>query len=75
LSKLEGIKLLEALGGQVSELLVVVDREQGGKERLEALGIEVYSLAKISELVGSLYGSKKISEEQKNRVIAYIAKQ
>jgi orotate phosphoribosyltransferase len=74
LSKLEGIKPLEALGGKVKELLVVVDREQGGKERIEALGIEVQSLAKISELVESLYGSKKISEEQKNRVTAYIAK-
>ncbi|MEM3536529.1 MAG: phosphoribosyltransferase family protein, partial [Candidatus Bathyarchaeia archaeon] len=48
LSKLEGIKPLEELGAHVKNVLVVVDREQGGKEKLEQLGYNVHALAKIS---------------------------
>jgi len=38
LSKLEAIKPLEALGAKVENILVVVDREQHGKENLGKLG-------------------------------------
>ena len=34
LSKIEGIKPLEAQGAHVKHLIVVVDRQQGGKEKL-----------------------------------------
>jgi len=68
LSKLEGIKLLEELGAHVKHLIVVVDREQGGKENLEKLGYKVHALAKISEIVDSLYLSKSISKEQADAV-------
>jgi uridine monophosphate synthetase len=74
LSKVEGIKPLEARGARVKHLLVVVDREQGGKERLETLGYYVHALAKISEIVACLRQSKSISEEQADAVLAYIKK-
>ena len=74
LSKLEGIKPLEELGAHVKHLIVVVDREQGGKENLEKLGYKVHALAKISEIVDSLYKSKKISREQADAVLDYIKK-
>jgi orotate phosphoribosyltransferase len=74
LSKLEGIKPLEELGAHVKHLIVVVDREQGGKENLEKLGYKVHALAKISEIVDSLYLSKSISKEQANAVLGYVKK-
>jgi orotate phosphoribosyltransferase len=74
LSKLEGMKPLEELGAKVKHLLVVVNREQGGKENLEKLGYKVHALAKISELVNRLLESKDISEEQANAVLDYIKK-
>jgi orotate phosphoribosyltransferase len=40
LSKVEGIKPLEELGAKIEHLIVIVDREQGGKENLEKLGYE-----------------------------------
>ena len=64
LSKIEGIKPLQELGGNVKHLLVVVNREQGGKENLEKLGFKVHALAKISDIVNSLYQNKHISKEQ-----------
>ena len=74
LSKLEGIKPLEELGACVKHLLVVVDREQGGRENLEKLGYQVHALAKISEIVASLYQSKSISKKQADAVLGYIKK-
>lgn len=74
LSKLEGIKPLKARGARVKHLLVVVDREQGGRENLEKLGYRVHALAKISELVASLCQSENISKEQAAAVLGYIKK-
>jgi len=74
LSKLEGIKPLEARGARVKHLLIVVDREQGGREKLENLGYRVHTLAKISEVVASLSQSKNISKEQADAVLSYVKK-
>ena len=72
LSKIEGIKPLQELGGNVKHLLVVVNREQGGKENLEKLGFKVHALAKVSELVNSLFQSARISKLQHQEVIDYV---
>jgi orotate phosphoribosyltransferase len=74
LSKLEGIKPLEQLGAKVENIMVVVDREQGGRENLENAGYRVHALARISEIVKSLLGSKRISKEQADAVLNYIKK-
>ncbi len=72
LSKVEGIKPLQELGGIVKHLLVVVNREQGGKEKLEKLGFKVHALAKVSELAESLYNNKHISKKQTDEVLAFV---
>jgi len=71
LSKLEGIKPLEELGARVENILVVVDREQGGRGNLEKLGYKVHALAKISELVNCLLQFEHISKEQAEAVLNY----
>ena len=72
LSKLEGVKPLQELGANVETIVVVVDREQGGKDTLEKFGYKIHALAKISDLVASLLKSKNISEEQASQVLEYI---
>ena len=74
LSKAEGIKPLKNQGAYVKHLLVAVDREQGGKEKLEQNGYVVHSLAKISEIVKVLADSNKISDNQAHAVLDYIHK-
>jgi orotate phosphoribosyltransferase len=74
LSKLEGIKPLEELGAHVTHLMVVVDREQGGRENLEKLGYKIHALAKISEIVEALLQSRSISKEQADAVLGYVKK-
>ena len=72
LSKVEGIKTLQELGANVKHMLVVVNREHGGKEKLEKLGYQVHALAKITEIVDSLYREKHISKEQAEKVLDYV---
>jgi uridine monophosphate synthetase len=72
LSKVEGIKPLKELGANVKHLLVVVNREHGGKEKLEKLGYHVHALAKITEIVDSLYREKHISKDQADKVLDYV---
>jgi uridine monophosphate synthetase len=74
LSKLEGIKPLEECGAHVKHVIVVVDREQGGKENLEKLGYKVHALAKISEMVKILLQTKQISKEHVEAVLNYVKK-
>jgi uridine monophosphate synthetase len=74
LSKLEGIKPLEELGARVEHVMVVVDREQSGRENLEKLGYRVHALAKISEIVDCLLESKQVSEQHAKEVLDYIKK-
>ena len=72
LSKIEGIKPLQELGGVVKHFLVVVNREQGGKENLEKLGFKVHALAKVSGLVNSLCENGHISRKQADEVLTYV---
>ena len=72
LSKIEGIKPLQELGANVKHMLVVVNREHGGKEKLEKLGYHVHALAKITDIVASLFSNKHISKEQANAVLDYV---
>jgi orotate phosphoribosyltransferase len=74
LSKLEGIKPLEELGANVKHIMVVVDREQGGRENLKELGYQLHALARVSEVVSALKKSEKISEQQAEEVFNYIKK-
>jgi len=74
LSKLEGIKPLEQLGAQIKNVMVVVDREQGGAETLQKLGYKVHALAKISGMVRCLLQHNHISEEQAHAVLDYVKK-
>jgi uridine monophosphate synthetase len=50
-SKLEAIGVLEAEGLAVGDLVVLVDRESGGREEIERRGVRFQALARISELL------------------------
>lgn len=74
LSKIEGVKPLQELGANVKHLLVIVNREQSGKETLERLGFQVHALVKVSEIVEFLSKSGSISKAQADAVLNYINK-
>ncbi|MGE5926119.1 MAG: orotate phosphoribosyltransferase [Gemmatimonadota bacterium] len=49
-STLEAIGAIREAGGQIVGVLVVVDREQGGREKIEATGTSVVALTTTSRL-------------------------
>jgi orotate phosphoribosyltransferase len=49
-SALEAIEVLRQAGGEVLGVLALVDREEGGREAIEAAGIAVEALVTVSEL-------------------------
>ena len=74
ISKIEGIKPLEDRGAEIKHMIVIVDREQGGKQKLEEKGYIVNSITTISEIINILLNSKKISKKQAQKVLNYIKK-
>jgi uridine monophosphate synthetase len=73
-SKLEGIRPLEKLGAMVKHVLVVVDREQGGRNIIEGAGYRFHALMKISDLIEYLLQSKKISEDEARAALDFTKK-
>ncbi|OYT46535.1 orotate phosphoribosyltransferase [Candidatus Bathyarchaeota archaeon] len=71
-SKIEGIRPLEEMGAEVKTILVVVDREQGGRENLQRMGYQLNSVTTISEIVKSLMETRKMSEEQARLILNYV---
>lgn len=72
-SKLEAIEPLESAGLKVSDITVLVDREQGGKQELETKGYNLHSVLSMSEMLKLLKKTGKISEEQFKDLKAYFA--
>jgi orotate phosphoribosyltransferase len=50
-SALKAVEAIKAAGGAVQGVLALVDREEGGREAIEATGLKVISLVKASELL------------------------
>ncbi len=53
-SALKAVDAVRAAGGQVLGVLAVVDREEGGREAIEAAGVAVASLARAAEIVARM---------------------
>jgi uridine monophosphate synthetase len=69
-SKLEAIAILEAAGLEVADLVVLVDRESGGREEIERRGVRFHSFAGISELLKLARSRQAAAERQSEEVTA-----
>ena len=50
-SAVEAVEKLRAAGATVNEIIVVVDRQEGGRERVEEAGLNMHALTTAEELV------------------------
>ena len=53
-SALRAVEALRAAGGTVVGVLAVVDREEGGREAIEAAGLPVVALARAADIVARM---------------------
>lgn len=63
---------LRAAGLIVEHVIVLIDREQGGVEKLAAAGITAHSVYCISEMVETLVGAGTLGRAQADDVYAFI---
>lgn len=71
-SKIEGIEPLEARGLKVNDLLVLIDRQQGGKESVEAAGYKLHSVMTIREALGILREEGRVSPEVHEECMRFL---
>lgn len=71
-TKFEAIKSVEAAGLKVAGILILIDREQGGRAQLEAAGYQVFSIYGLSDLLEYYVAEGRITQEKADEVTAYI---
>ncbi len=71
-SKLAAIEPLEAAGLQVKDVVVLIDREQGGREELEAAGYRLHAVLRLTWMLDRFVEAGRIEAAQRDEVMAYL---
>jgi orotate phosphoribosyltransferase len=72
-SKLEAIAPLEEAGLSVHDVVVLIDREQGGADDLSQRGYKLHAVLRLTELLDTLRTAGRITPEQHHEVVCYLA--
>jgi len=74
LSLQKAAKAIMAEGGVVEDAVVLIDREEGGKEKLAKSGIKLHALLDMGGIVNTLRELGTIDEEQLKTILKQIKK-
>jgi uridine monophosphate synthetase len=72
-SKLEAAAPLQEAGLVVEDVVVLIDREQGGAEDLARHGLRLHAAVTLREIVALLVAANKLDRETQTRVERYLA--
>ncbi len=72
-SKIEAIEPLTLAKLKVRDIVVLVDREQGGTQEVAKKGYQVHSIFKITEMMKILEEAGKVTESQHRDVLAFLS--
>eukprot|EP01083_Nonionella_stella_P304732 1060225_1 len=73
MSVFETVGPLEDLGLKVRDVVVLVDRQQGGRQNITARGLALHAVLTISTILNVLRDCGKLSEEVEANVRAFLA--
>lgn len=71
-SKLQAIEPLEAAGLEVRDVVVLIDREQGGREDLAEAGYRLHAVLGLREMLDTLVEAGRIGAGQRDEVAAFL---
>ncbi len=63
-SKLETFAVFQEAGLKTKDIVVLIDREQGGKQRMEDEGFQLFSLISVFEILDRMKESNQISDSK-----------
>jgi uridine monophosphate synthetase len=71
-SKFEALEPLLSAGLVVKDVLVLIDREQGGAAELAARGVALRAVLSLSHMLDCLAGASRLSAAQRDDVMAWV---
>jgi uridine monophosphate synthetase len=71
-SKIEAIEPLQAVGLKVKDIVVLIDRESGGREMLQQAGYRLHSVLTLRQILDTLAQHDQISAEQRAQVLDWL---
>jgi len=75
LSLRKSAKAIRAEGGVVTEAVVLLDREEGGRRKLEDVGVTLHCLLRVSEAAERLLEMGVITEDQLRVILKQVKKE
>ena len=71
-SKIKFVDGIKQAGGVVSDVLIVLDREQGGVEALAEKNIKLHSLITLKEMLSYMKKNNMIDDDKYNEILIYL---
>ena len=72
-SKLETFAKFEREGLKIAGTIVLIDREQGGKERLKNEGYQLFSIISIFEILETMKSTKRIDTQAYKNILQFLS--
>jgi orotate phosphoribosyltransferase len=74
LSLQRAAKAIMAEGGVVTDAVVLIDRQEGGREKLAKTGVKLHALLNITEIVSTLHELGTIDQDQLKTILKQVKK-
>jgi orotate phosphoribosyltransferase len=74
LSLTKAAKAITAEGGVVTDAVALIDRQEGGRQKLQKNGIKLHAVLDITEIANNLHEIGTIDEEQLKTILKQVKK-
>jgi len=72
-SMMRNIETIRQEGLEVTDAIVLIDREQGGTQNLDGMGVRLHALFSLSQILNLLHDTHRIDTKQLRTVQDYLA--